>query len=134
MPSGGAIKVLYDNCSYIKSKGHLIDVYVPETADESFLSLEDIVDNYYRYPVKKSSLRKFIFKLAGIIPKFKIAEETPLRIRFSDFKKVQKQIADDINGKDYDIVFFRSRLYLYVSSCFINVSEKANGILLPTTF
>lgn len=124
LPSGGAIKALQDNCSYIKNQGHFIDVYFPDTANESFAPLNDIVDNYYKYPVKKSSFRNMFCNLMNFLPKINISKNSKFRISFNDFKNTQKKIAEDINQKDYDIVFSEQDGLFTMTPAFLKYVEK----------
>ena len=104
LPASGAIKALKDNLSYLKSKGHHIDVYTPETSDDSFAPLNEVADNVFVYPIKKSKTRKNIIKFCNIIKKTPILDSSHLYIPLKNFKKTQEKIANDIDKKDYDIV------------------------------
>jgi hypothetical protein len=54
LPSGGAKRALFNYVDYLQKKGHYIDVYVTETANEEFLPLENICDNLYVFPIHKT--------------------------------------------------------------------------------
>lgn len=106
LPAGGALKALQVSLRFLKSKGHYIDVYTLDTADDSFAPLEEFIDNYYVYPVKRSRLRKLIFNTINkTISSVNLPDDSNVYIRFNDFKNTQRKIAEDINGKDYDFVF-----------------------------
>jgi len=40
LPSGGAKRALYSFVKYLTKSGHLVDVFVPSTADETFFTIE----------------------------------------------------------------------------------------------
>ena len=125
LPKGGAIKALSDNCRYLKDKGHVVDVYIPDTADESFAPLVGIADNYYVYPVKRSKFRTFILNTTEkIIPSFNVNKDSELYIKFNDFKKTQKKIANDINKRDYDIVISEQDFTFTHTPAFLKYIEK----------
>ena len=98
LPSGGAKRALYDHVKYLVSSGHEIDVFVPETANESFLSLAELVNNFKVFPVKTGFLRSLIY--------FKLNPETPSNdlISLKELELTEKNIATHINGGDYDVV------------------------------
>ncbi|UTB33261.1 MAG: glycosyltransferase family 4 protein [Methanobacterium sp. ERen5] len=94
LSSGGAKRALYNNLIYL-SKNHTIDVYVPSTANENFLSLKHIVNNLKVYPVT-NSLTGFILSSLKYFPS---------KSSLTDLKKVQEKMAEDVNSKDYDVVY-----------------------------
>ena len=61
LPSGGAKRALYDHVKYLASSGHEVDVFIPETANETFLPLKGIVNNIKIFPVKTGFLRSWIY-------------------------------------------------------------------------
>ncbi len=98
LPSGGAKRALYDHVKYLASSGHEVDVFVPETANESFLSLAELVNNFKVFPVKTGFLRSLIYS--------KLNPETPRNdlISLKELELAEKNIAMHINGGDYDVV------------------------------
>ena len=106
LPLGGALRILYDHILFLKSDGHQVDVYTPETSRTNFSPLENIADNYFEFPVKNGFFRSFIIKLINIFPlNFPISENSRFSVSFNQIKKVQREMANDINNKNYDIVF-----------------------------
>jgi glycosyltransferase involved in cell wall biosynthesis len=98
LPSGGAKRALYDHVKYLVSSGHEVDVFVPETANETFLPLAGIVNNIKIFPVKTGFLRSWIYS--------KLNPQTPSidRISMKDLESTQKDIATAINHGSYDVV------------------------------
>ena len=97
LPSGGAKRALHDHVKYLASSGHEVDVFVPETANETFLPLKEIVDNFKIFPLKTDFLRSWLYH--------RLDHKAPgtTRISIKALESVQKDIADVINGENYDI-------------------------------
>jgi len=98
LPSGGAKRALYDHVKYLASSGHEVDIFVPETADETFLPLAKIANDIKTFPVKTGLLKSWIYS--------KLNPETPTEnlISMKDLESVEKDIAIFINNEDYDVV------------------------------
>ena len=45
LPSGGAKRSLYTYIQYLTNHGHIVDVYIPETANEEYLPLEEVASS-----------------------------------------------------------------------------------------
>ena len=43
LPSGGAKRALYTFVKFLTKSGHTVEVFVPSSADESYLPLKDVV-------------------------------------------------------------------------------------------
>ena len=68
LPSGGAKRALYGFIKYLDTAGYVVDVYIPDTANETFLPLKDIASELKVFPIKKGFLRSFIHsKIPSII-------------------------------------------------------------------
>jgi glycosyltransferase involved in cell wall biosynthesis len=96
LPSGGAKRALYNYVDYLNKRGHKIDVYIPETANEEFLPLENVCDNLYVFPVQRT--------LKGSLYSFYFYPTSRKEINFEDLENTQKEIAETINSKEYDVV------------------------------
>ena len=46
---------LYTYIDYLTKHGHIVDVFIPETANEEYLPLEPIANNVIKYDVKPVS-------------------------------------------------------------------------------
>lgn len=47
LPSGGARRALVEHCRGLRQRGHVVEAFFPDTADEAFLSLEPVVDRVH---------------------------------------------------------------------------------------
>ncbi len=99
LPSGGAKRALHGFVKYLSNTGHLVDLYVPETANEEFLPLKNMVNDMHVYPVGKSWFRSLVYSTFSYVP----AIFKPISI--SKVDDTEKAIAQDINQGDYDVVF-----------------------------
>lgn len=105
LPSGGAKRSLYTYIDYLTQKGHIVDVFIPSTANEEYLPLDDIATNMIEYPVKPSFIRERIYKIFSYVPAiFK-------KVSVNNVFKAEKKIAEDINSGDYDIVYCEQDQY-----------------------
>lgn len=116
LPSGGAKRALYNFVKYLTKSGHLVDVFVPSTANESFLPLKDIANEVYIFPVKKT-ITGVIYSTFNYIPPIKM--KTSLR----DLERTEKEIADVINKKNYNVVFSEQDQYT-MSPFFLKFIKK----------
>lgn len=95
LPSGGAKRALYGFIKYLDTAGYVVDVYIPDTANETFLPLKDIASELKVFPIKKGFLRSFIHsKIPSIIKS----------VSMGALEKTEKEIASAINNGDYDVV------------------------------
>ncbi|MFA0847433.1 MAG: glycosyltransferase family 1 protein, partial [Methanobacterium formicicum] len=85
LPSGGAKRALYGNIKYL-NKDHVIDVFVPSTANEEYLPLKNIVNDLKTFPVKNTALGYFLSAIKYF----------PSKVSLTDLEKVQKSIAEII--------------------------------------
>jgi len=102
LPSGGAKRALYGFVNYLTKVGHLVDVYVPSTANEDFLPLRDIANEVNVFSMKTTFVG-LIYSNLRYIP--------PIRISLGDLERTEKEIADVINRQDYDVVFSEQDQY-----------------------
>ncbi len=95
LPSGGAKRALYGFIKYLNTSGYEVDVFIPDTANETFLPLKDIATNLTVFPVNKSFLRSWIHnKIPSIIK----------TVSMKTLETTEKNIAITINNGDYDVV------------------------------
>jgi len=95
LPSGGAKRVLHGYVKYLGSAGHVVDAYIPSTADEDFLPLKDIASNVSIHPVRRT-FKGMVYSTIRYVP--------PVWLSLRDLELTERKIADEINGKDYDVV------------------------------
>lgn len=117
LPAGGAIKALHDNIGFLKKHGHHVDVYTTEISNKSFAPLDELADNHYVYQIKRSKFRKFIIKtMEKILPYSHFDDDSKIFIKFSDYKSTLKNMAKDIDDKNYDLVFLEQDILFSFSS------------------
>lgn len=102
MPSGGAKRALYGFVKELKEKTHEIDLFVPSTADENFLSLSPLVNRTTVLPVKRSIGGMAVSSWKYVIP---------LRFSAADLEATHRKLADIINGGNYDVAFVEQDRY-----------------------
>ncbi|MCD7781510.1 MAG: glycosyltransferase [Methanosphaera sp.] len=105
LPSGGAKRSLYTYIDYLTSHGHIVDVFIPQTANEDYLPLEPIASNIVEYEVKPSFIRERIYSLFSYVPAI------IRRVSLNNLYNTHKKIAEDINSLDYDIVYVEQDQY-----------------------
>ncbi len=98
LPSGGAKRALYDHVKYLAYSGHEIDIFVPETANETFLPLAETANDLKIFPVKTGFLRSWIYS--------RLNPNTPINdlISLKSLESTEKDIAIAINQGSYDAV------------------------------
>ena len=104
LPSGGAKRALHGYVDYLNQHDHTVDVYIPSTAHEEFLPLKDVSNNLSTFPVNKTFKGSVYSTLKYVSPIIK-------NISLRDLEITQKRIAENINTKDYDVVFSEQDQY-----------------------
>jgi glycosyltransferase involved in cell wall biosynthesis len=104
LPSGGAKRALYGYLDYLNKEGHLVDVYVPSTANEEFLPLENVSNSLKIFPIEKTRKGSLYSTIKYVPPLIK-------SISLWDLEKTEKKIAEAINAADYDLVFSEQDQY-----------------------
>jgi glycosyltransferase involved in cell wall biosynthesis len=98
LPSGGAKRALYGYVEYLTKNNHQVDVFVPSTANEEFLPLENVANNVHVFPVTSTLGNSIYSAIKYIPPQIK-------KISLRDLEKTEQYIAEVINKSSYDIVF-----------------------------
>lgn len=99
LPSGGAKRSLYTYIDYLTSHGHIVDVFIPSTANEKYLPLKNIASNIIEYEVKPSFIREKIYSIFDYVPAI------IKKVSVNNVMKTEKRIAEDLNDSGYDIVY-----------------------------
>ena len=99
LPSGGAKRSLYTYIQYLTQQGHIVDVFIPETANEEYLPLESVASNVTKYEVKPSFFREQIYSIFDYVPAI------IKKVSVNNVMETEKRIAEDLNNSDYDIVY-----------------------------
>ena len=105
LPSGGAKRALHGHVKYLRDHGHIVDVFIPDTADENFIPLKDVANNVFEFSVKPSFIRSKIYSIFDYVPA--IFKE----VSINNVIKTEKVIAETINDADYDVVFVEQDQY-----------------------
>lgn len=89
---GGAKRVLYEQVRFLSGRKHSLDLYTYKDADESYMDVNKIIKNIYKYKIIFNNDTKGINRF-----------QYDLRILFhlNNFAKI---IAKDIDGRNYDMV------------------------------
>jgi len=112
LPSGGAKRALYTFSKFLTKSGHTVEVFVPSTANESYLPLKDVVGEVRVFDVKRT--------ISGLISSE--LRNYPLSMS-ADLERAERNIADTINGQDFDVVLCEQDIYT-ISPYFLKYSKK----------
>ena len=104
LPSGGAKRALYGYVEYLTKNNHQVDVFVPSTANEEFLPLDQVASNVHVFPVSTTLGNSIYSSIKYIPPQIK-------KISLRDLEKTEQNIAEVINNGNYDIVFSEQDQY-----------------------
>jgi len=99
LPSGGAKRSLYTYVEYLTKQGHIVDVFIPDTANEEYLPLDSVANNVIKYEVKPSFFREKIYSIFSYVPAI------IKRVSVNNVMKTEQKIAEDLNDSGYDIVY-----------------------------
>jgi len=112
LPSGGAKRALYTFSEFLTKSDNTVEVFVPSTANESYLPLKDLVAGVNVFDVKRtiaglssSELRNFPLSMSA------------------DLERIERNIADTINGQDFDVVLCEQDIYT-ISPFFLKYIKK----------
>ncbi len=105
LPSGGAKRSLYTYIQYLTKHGHIVDVFIPETANEDYLPLEAVASNVVKYEVKPSFFREKIYSIFSYVPAI------IKKVSVNNVMKTEQKIAEDLNDSGYDIVYCEQDQY-----------------------
>jgi len=96
LPSGGAKRALYNLVKCLAKAGHVLDAFIPSTADEGFCPLRDVVSGYRIFPVRQTTI---------VTTALALRRSLQLGRCLMEQERTQKSIADAINSGSYDVVF-----------------------------
>lgn len=114
LPSGGAKRALYGYVNYLTNAGHIVDVFIPSTANEDYLPLKDVASSLKVFPINKT----FFGSVLSNFRYFLSVKSPP-----NNMEKVQRDIAEVINSSDYDVVFSEQDMYT-LSPFFLKYVKK----------
>ncbi|MCG2796037.1 MAG: glycosyltransferase family 4 protein [Actinomycetia bacterium] len=106
LPSGGGKRALFEYCRELTRRGHVVDAYIPESANEVFLPLDEVVRDKRVYPVRFQEMTSKIAR--GSNPLFRFIG---FHLRLFGLVLCQRQIARDVNAGVYDLAFVHHSAY-----------------------
>ncbi|RAP45911.1 MAG: glycosyl transferase [Methanosphaera sp. rholeuAM6] len=112
LPSGGAKRSLYTYIQYLTQQGHIVDVFIPETANEEYLPLENVATSVVKYDVKPSFIREKIYSVFSYVPAI------IKQVSVDNVIKTEQKIAEDLNNSGYDIVYCEQDQYTMTPAIF----------------
>jgi glycosyltransferase involved in cell wall biosynthesis len=121
LPSGGAKRALYTFSKFLTKSDHTVEVFIPSTADESYLPLKDLTEAVHVFDVKRT--------VSGLISSE--LRNYPLSMS-ADLERIEKDIADTINDQDFDVVLCEQDRYTY-SPFFLKYIKKPTIYYCGTT-
>jgi glycosyltransferase involved in cell wall biosynthesis len=92
---GGGERALYNLNKQLTMAGHAVDAFVPANADESCISLKDVVTRHRVFPIR----RTFLGRASSALRRAALLSRSWL-----DDERAQKSIAETINAGSYDVV------------------------------
>ena len=99
LPSGGAKRVLREQVVGLRALGHVVDAFIPSTADESFLPLAPVLDGLRIFPAPAQPSREAALsgraRPALYLQWLRFLAALPLR---------ERRIARAIDAGGYDVV------------------------------
>ena len=108
LPSGGGKRALYYHVKGLVQRGHTVESWCPSTADQSYLPLSDLINEHILpFPWKDRPKKTFISKVSATF--FEIVE----KLRAMDAHC--RQCAEQINQRDFDILFANSCTFFRVT-------------------
>jgi glycosyltransferase involved in cell wall biosynthesis len=104
LPSGGAKRALYNLTKHLMRGGHVVDAFVPASADEAFLPLKEVVSGYRVFPKRRTPLgtASAVLRRMG-----------QLGSSWIDHEATQESIADAINAGSYDVMLCEQDLWTF---------------------
>ncbi len=103
LPSGGAKRALHAFVGQLSS-AHQLDVFTPETAEETFCDLRPLVRAVHRYPFAPPGHERW--RGASLV---RLVEDW--RSMFVSLRRLHRRMAADIDAGGYDAVFVNQSQY-----------------------
>ncbi len=128
LPSGGAKRALYNIAKFAHKKRYEINLYIPDTANESYASLKAFTDKVNIFPVNKN-----IINLTSTAIKYRILPilfKTEWIQGLIGLEKTQKLIAEAINRSSSDIVIVEQDRFTF-SPFLLKYIEKPHIYYCP---
>jgi glycosyltransferase involved in cell wall biosynthesis len=110
LPSGGGKRALYYHVRGLVEKGHLVEAWCPSTSNRTYLPLSNLIREHV-LPIKIPDRNKFMARMP-LLPEF---QGNQLRQARALDEHCQR-CAEEINRRDFDILFANSSVIHAVSS------------------
>ncbi|RJP29452.1 MAG: glycosyltransferase [Candidatus Omnitrophota bacterium] len=99
LPSGGALRAAFNFVKYITGEGHICDIFTASSADTDFMPFKSIARSVKIFHVKKG-----IFNIRSLLPG---------GVSLKCLENLQKKIAREIDGGNYDFVFIEQDRFTF---------------------
>jgi glycosyltransferase involved in cell wall biosynthesis len=109
LPSGGGKRALYYHVRGLLERGHTVESWCPTSADQSYLPLGELTTEHVRPLDWQPRAEK---RLAARLTTLRLDPLT----RINALDRHCQECAEEINGRDFDLLFANSSLYQSVSS------------------
>jgi glycosyltransferase involved in cell wall biosynthesis len=109
LPSGGAKRALYDHVRGLVARGHTVESWCPPTADQSYLPLNELIPEHIVPPEPLAANWR---RKAGDI----LSLRTYNMRRIAEVDEYARRCAEQINSRNFDILFANTSLEIAVSS------------------
>lgn len=109
LPSGGAKRALYDHVRGLVARGHTVESWCPPTADQTYLPLSELIPEHI---VPAEPYADGWRRRVGDV----LALRTYNMCRIADLDESVRRCAEEINRRDFDLLFANTSLYTAVSS------------------
>lgn len=114
LPSGGGKRALYDNIKGLVERGHYVESWCPDTADQKFLPLSEIITEHV-VPLRK--VKPYFYHL--------VKPDQEVRELLEQMEEQCRACAEEINKLGFDLLF--------VSPCmFIRTTPIAKYVSIPS--
>lgn len=108
LPSGGAKRALYDHVRGLIERGHTIEAWCPPTADQTYLPLGELVPEHI-VPAAPVAAPRYA-------PSNLLALRTYNLAKVEEFDLYARRCAEEINRREFDLLFANTSLEVAVSS------------------
>lgn len=103
LPFGGAKRALYGFIKYLSRSGHVVDVFMPDTADDTYLPLSSFARRRRVFPLRTTFINSAIRY---------VRPSTKGLLNFAGLERTHEEIAQAINAGDYDVVLLEHDKYV----------------------
>src|SRR3954470_12994058 len=118
LPSGGGKRALYYHVRGLVEKGHLVEAWCPSTSNRTYLPLSNLIREHV-LPIKIPDRNKFMARMP-LLPEFQGDQLRQARA----LDEHCQRCAEEINRRDFDILFANSSVIHAVSSIGRHVKTK----------